>query len=370
MSASRPRPRRDSSPRKIRVAAAAVPRLVSTEDPRRGRGVAAIHRRNIRAANARRLGVVHVVLRERDDVRVRGRARLEDARTARGPVVDRRVRVRDLVEELRALGLAERRAEHAPQRRRDGRDAPLVVRHAVLADEREAAERVRHVRGRRERPAPEPPHRRVVAAREVLVPISFVFFVDVALAPLGLRRRGVAEGSPDASPSARRRRSVIEGRAAASPPARRCIPLARSQRSIAPRGAPGARPRRRRDPSPVPSVDASRGAAPTAGPSRPRCARALMGRRSSPTGSCSSRAIELKCCTSARGTSSRRAAWLSPARVHFTRVAAPTERGGRPMCGRLCVAGWQAQSSPAEADQTRLVGARAQRCHAGRSSTR
>ena len=34
----------------MQVAAAASPRLVSTEYPRRGRGVAAIHQRNIRAA--------------------------------------------------------------------------------------------------------------------------------------------------------------------------------------------------------------------------------------------------------------------------------------------------------------------------------
>ena len=51
MSSSRPRHRRDSSPRTIHAAPAAAPRLVSAEC--RGRGVAATHLRNTRAAHAR-----------------------------------------------------------------------------------------------------------------------------------------------------------------------------------------------------------------------------------------------------------------------------------------------------------------------------
>ena len=49
-SASRPPRRRDASPRNIRVAAAASPRRVSTEYPRRSRSVAATRLQRVRAA--------------------------------------------------------------------------------------------------------------------------------------------------------------------------------------------------------------------------------------------------------------------------------------------------------------------------------
>ena len=54
ISTSRPRRRREPSPRNIHVAAAASPRAAPAEYPRRGRGVAASRLRYIRAANVRR----------------------------------------------------------------------------------------------------------------------------------------------------------------------------------------------------------------------------------------------------------------------------------------------------------------------------
>ena len=54
ISTTQPRRRRDSSPRNIRLAAAASPRLISTEYPRRSRGGDATRLRKIRAAKALR----------------------------------------------------------------------------------------------------------------------------------------------------------------------------------------------------------------------------------------------------------------------------------------------------------------------------
>ena len=54
LSTSRPRRRRDSSPQNIHVAAAASPRLASTDYPRRGRGVAATRLYGLSTSRLRR----------------------------------------------------------------------------------------------------------------------------------------------------------------------------------------------------------------------------------------------------------------------------------------------------------------------------
>ena len=67
-------------------------------------------------------------------------AYVEDARAARGPIINRRVLLGDLREEPEALGLAQSAPQHASQSSGHRGQASLDVQHLVLAVELQTAQ--------------------------------------------------------------------------------------------------------------------------------------------------------------------------------------------------------------------------------------